>query len=308
MRNHLIIDTHAHLWVKQDTAVEGKKIRSLTGGKSEFMGEIRQMMPPYLTDGANTAEIFIANMDYAQVAAAVITQEFIDGNQDAYLLEVQERFSNRFLTCALIDPRVPTFELQFSETLKGGFRAAKLPANRLVTDKHRTYLTEDKLMGVFKMMEENKIILSIDLADGELQVAEMEEIIREYPQLKIAIGHFGMVTRKGWEKQIKLARHENVRIESGGITWLFHNEFYPYPSAVQAIRRSIDWVGEDKLMWGSDYPRTMTAITYQMSWDFLFRSKGLSEKELQKFLGHNAQQFYGFRNIKPLPRIKSMVE
>ena len=42
--------------------------------------------------------------------------------------------------------------------------------------------------------------------------------------LRIAIGHFGMVTTPHWQEQIKLARHKNVMIESGGITWLFNRD------------------------------------------------------------------------------------
>lgn len=53
-------------------------------GRSEFMGEIRQMVPPFMIDGVNSAEVFLSNMDYAQVSAAVITQEFIDGIQNDY--------------------------------------------------------------------------------------------------------------------------------------------------------------------------------------------------------------------------------
>ena len=69
-----IIDAHAHLWLKQDTEINGQKIKTLDNGKSIFMGEVRQMLPPFITDGRNTAEVFLSNMDYAQVSAAVITQ------------------------------------------------------------------------------------------------------------------------------------------------------------------------------------------------------------------------------------------
>ncbi len=57
--NYLLIDAHAHLWLSQDTEVNGRKIKTLTNGKSEFMGEARQMLPPFITDGRNTAEIFL---------------------------------------------------------------------------------------------------------------------------------------------------------------------------------------------------------------------------------------------------------
>jgi predicted TIM-barrel fold metal-dependent hydrolase len=164
------------------------------------------------------------------------------------------------------------------------------------------------MMQLFHLMEERGAILSIDLADGALQVAEMEEIIAECPQLKIAIGHFGMVTREGWQEQIKLARHANVMIESGGITWLFNDEFYPFRGAVRAIREAADLVGMDKLMWGSDYPRTITAITYRMSYDFVSKSSELTEEEKALFLGKNAQDFYGFTHLVELPYIKNMSE
>lgn len=76
---YTIIDAHSHLWLRQDTEVDGLPIRTLSGGKSLFMGEVRQMLPPFMTDGRNTAEVFLSNMDYAQVSAAVVTQEYIDG-------------------------------------------------------------------------------------------------------------------------------------------------------------------------------------------------------------------------------------
>ncbi len=303
-----IIDAHAHLWLKQDTVVDGLPIRTLENGRSLFMGEIRQMVPPFMVDGVNSAEVFLSNMDYAQVSAAVITQEFIDGIQNDYLQEVERKYPNRFLTCGMCEFRKPGFLIQAVELLNQGFRAIKIPAQRLLLPEGRISLVNDEMMQMFRIMEQRGAILSIDLADGDLQVGEMEEIIRECPNMKIAIGHFGMVTREGWEEQIKLARHPNVRIESGGITWLFNDEFYPFHGAIRAIRRAADLVGMDKLMWGSDYPRTITAITYRMSYDFVIKSKELSDTDKALFLGKNAEQFYGFKDLIELPYIKNMSE
>ena len=97
-------------------------------------------------------------------------------------------------------------------------------------------------------------------------------------------------------------------IETGGITWLYNSEFYPFPSAVRAIREAAALVGMEKLMWGSDYPRTITAITYRMSYDFIVKSKELTEQEKQLFLGENAHRFYGFGTLPELPYIKNMSE
>ena len=64
--NDTIIDAHAHLWLRQDTVVNDLPIRTLENGRSLFMGEIRQMVPPFMVDGVNSAEVFLSNMDYAQ--------------------------------------------------------------------------------------------------------------------------------------------------------------------------------------------------------------------------------------------------
>lgn len=256
----------------------------------------------------NSAEVFLSNMDYAQVSAAVVTQEFIDGLQNEYLQEVKLRYPDRFFVCGLCEFRRPGFLQQAKQLIKEGFQAIKIPAQRLLMPDRRISLNCDEMMAMFALMEKNGIILSIDLAEGDCQVNEMENIISEYPSLKIAIGHFGMVNRPQWKTQIQLARHPNVRIESGGITWLFNDEFYPFVGAIRAIREAADLVGFEKLMWGSDYPRTITAITYRMSYDFIVKSKELSEEEKALFLGENARTFYGFKQLIKLPYIKNMSE
>mgnify|MGYP003295794211 CR=1 FL=1 len=117
-----------------------------------------------------------------------------------------------------------------------------------------------------------------------------------------------MVTRDNWLSQIKLALNRNVFIESGGITWLFNSEFYPYHSAVKAINEAASIVGFDKLMWGSDYPRTMTSITYKMSLDFVEKSTEISGENKRLFLGENARNFYGFKDLSIPVKVKNMVE
>lgn len=300
-----IIDAHAHLWLNQDTLVNGSPIYQLEPNRSRsmFFGEQRQMLPPYMTDGQNTAERFLSNMDYAQVSAAVITQEFIDGLQNAYLMQVQQRYPNRFFCFGMPELRKPGFCDEAKSLIKQGFRGIKIPAARLPQQ-----FLNDEMMQMMHLLAEQNIILGIELMDGDAQVSQMEYIISECPDLKIAIGHFGMVTRPNWMSQIRLARHKNVFVESGGITWLFNDEFYPFPSAVKAIKEAADEVGMEKLMWGSDYPRTITAITYKMSYDFITKSKELTDDEKRMFLSENAKQFFGFSDLIELPYIKNMSE
>ena len=304
----LIIDAHSHLWLRQEAVVDGKEIRPLPNGRSMFMGKEVQMLPPFLIDGRNTAEVFLSNMDYAQVSAAVVTQEFIDGFQNDYLEDVARRFPERFFVFGMCEFREPGFLAEAQRLIDRGFRGIKIPAARLLLPSGRVRLDSPEMMAMFHLMEDRGVILHVELADGDLQVPEMETVIAECPRLVTVIGHFGMVTRPGWMEQIRLARHPNVYVESGGITWLFNDEFYPFPSAVQAIREAADEVGIDKLMWGSDYPRTITAITYKMSYDFLLKNPLLTDDEKAKFLGLNAQRLFSFGPL-PIPhRVPNMSE
>ena len=156
----MIIDAHAHLWKEQKGRVNGKPVYDIGGGRSDFGGEIRQMMPPYMTDGENTAERFLSNMDYAGVSGAVITQEYIDGNQDSYLLSCR---SERIKICALYEEK-PMGDIE-------GFDGIKICASRL-SDKNLLNHLEP-----FRLADEKGKFISIDLADGDKQTEMMQEII-----------------------------------------------------------------------------------------------------------------------------------
>ena len=290
----MIVDAHVHLWKTQRGIVNGLPVVPLGGGRCDFGGEVRQMLPPYLANGENTAEILLSNMDFAGVNAAVVTQEMIDGSQDEYLREVRRNHPDRFRVSCLYE--------EGKALPADGFDGVKICAGRLADPDllhHEHVFAETAEAGRF---------LLIDLAEGDAQTGALGILADRYSTLRIAVGHFSMAGRGNWMAQIRLAERENVRIESGGITWLYNSEFWPYPSAVKAFRDAIDVVGAEKLMWGSDYPRTMTAITYRMSLDFLRLSDALTEGEKTLILGENARVFYGFPELPPVPRIRHMAE
>ena len=313
-----IIDAHSHLWLKQDTRVDGKRILTLRNGRSIFLDEEVQMLPPFMIDGVNSAEVFLSNMNYAQVGAAAVVQEIIDGNQNEYLMKVQQDYPDRFFCMGMTEFRYGNDFLAGAQAvIDSPLKGLAIPGHRLLSvptspeeDHFETlHLNAPRMMKLFKLLEATDMVLSMCLGDDEQQIAEMGEVIQECPKLRVAIGHFGMVTTPSFEQQVKLALlGNNVMIESGGITWLYNSEFYPYPTAVRSILQAADWVGWDRLMWGSDYPRTITAITYRMSYDFVSKSPEFSDDQKAMFLGENAKRFYNFMNLPELPYIKNMSE
>ncbi|MBQ5902734.1 MAG: amidohydrolase family protein, partial [Alistipes sp.] len=185
--DYKIIDAHAHLWLKQDAVWNGKRIQTLENGRSHFLGEEVQMIPPFMIDGKNTAEVFLSNMNYAQVSAAVITQEYIDGHQNDYLEEVQTKYPDRFFCCGMCEYFDEDVVGQAKALKERGFKAIKIPGNRLKTDAVTVELQDRKMADLFAWMEQEGMILSIDLDDDSRQIAQMDEILQQHPNLKTAI-------------------------------------------------------------------------------------------------------------------------
>ena len=80
------------------------------------------MIPPFIIDGVNSAEVFLSNMDYAQVSAAVVVQELIDGCQNDYLLEVGRKYPGRFITCGMCDYFADDLKGQAESLIDKGFK------------------------------------------------------------------------------------------------------------------------------------------------------------------------------------------
>lgn len=293
----MIIDAHMHLWDRIDGQLGGSKVMPLSNGLIRIGSKQVRGMPSWFTDCRNRAELALAAFDDAGVNAAVVTQEFMDGNQNGYLAKVSRQYPDRFFVHGLIDFRQPKLlRKQFDEVADQGFKGIKCPAMSLPDLGKPVDLDRPELMEIWERMQAGKMILSIDLAPGEIQVPQMKNVIEAFPRLRIAIGHFGLVGRGKWKEQIKLARHENVYIECGGIIWLFRHEGPKFSGAQRAIRTAMNLVGSEKLMWGSDYPRTMVDFTYRQS--LRFAREGcdfFSDKQRRAFLGGNARRLYGFK-------------
>ena len=147
-----IIDTHSHLWLRQDTQWNGLPIRTIHDGRSIFLGEEVQMLPPFMIDGVNSAEVFLSNMNYAQVSAAVVVQELIDGCQNDYLLEVSRRYPDRFLVTGMVDCFGDHPAEEASRLIEQGFKGISIPGHRLIVDNQRVYL-DSPMIAMFKLME-----------------------------------------------------------------------------------------------------------------------------------------------------------
>ena len=76
---------------------------------------------------------------------------------------------------------------------------------------------------------------------------------------------------------------------------MYRSEGYPITHAQDAIKEAANEVGYEKLMWGSDWPRTMVDFTYRQSLDFIRDDDSINDNNKEAFLGKNAARLYGFQ-------------
>lgn len=287
----MIVDAHLHLWdrvhgrVHGETPVTPQRDGVIRIGEQAVLG-----MPAYMHDCRATVEHLIAEMDAAGVDAAVVVQEYLDGEQNDYLLDVAQRFPGRFFMHALpnwFDSDGIADEVE--ALLNRGFKGVKMPAHHLIG---KIDLDDKRFTPVYAMLENAGCVLAVDLSEGQDQVQPMRRVLDQHPTLKVALGHFGMPTRDGWPGQLELCRYENVFIETGGIIWLYREQGYPFPDAIDAIEQAVKRIGDDKIMWGSDWPRTMVDFTYRQSIEFILSSERFNQTQKAKLLGENAAKLY----------------
>ena len=110
-----------------------------------------------------------------KVSAAVVTQEYIDGIQNDYLMDVTGPVTRiAFLVCGLCEFRKPGFLVQANELIGEriqGHQGSGQPLGFLSTG--RIPLNGDEMMAMFHLMEGTPDYLSIDMLEGDTQVEEL---------------------------------------------------------------------------------------------------------------------------------------
>jgi L-fuconolactonase len=141
--------------------------------------------------------------------------------------------------------------------------------------------------------------LTYDILIYPKQLATAIELVRRFPEQPFVLDHIAKPFVKDgvlspWREQIReLAGSSNVCCKvSGLVTEADHarwkaGDFTPYLDAV------FDAFGEDRLMYGSDWPVCLLAASYQRVFGLVNDyARQLSAGAREKFFGDNAARFY----------------
>lgn len=268
-----------------------------------------RLFPAYNERTEYTAEMLIAHLDWAGVDKAVLLQGTFYGECNAFALDALDRYPDRLLVALHADPWRSDYRASFEGLLETGrFSAVKIEFSEK-TGLSGLYpgvrLDDEGIDWLWKLILRAGVPLVLDLGSPEqpsYQTDAVRQIARMYPDLKIVIAHLGQprkLSERGypgkwtmWQDQIALGTLPNLWFDLSSLPdW---DEDFPYPSAEHHLKHTIEVVGPEKIMWGTDQPGTLKHHSYPTFLRLIERhTEHLSATERGMILGGNAQIVYG---------------
>jgi L-fuconolactonase len=130
------------------------------------------------------------------------------------------------------------------------------------------------------------------------------ETVRRHPDMRFVIDHLGKPRiRDGaddpsWARWLpRFAPYENVRCKLSGLVTEADWTGWTIDGLRVYVRRALEWFGEDRLVFGSDWPVCLLAGSYERVVDAYRDAVGpVSPTAQTRIFGLNAIEFYGLQH------------
>jgi predicted TIM-barrel fold metal-dependent hydrolase len=285
-------------------------VTALDYGRVQMGDETIQMLPPLGPAVSFPPEALIAHMDWAGVDKAMLLQGPFYGNQNSLVLEALQRYPDRLVGAAYLDPWALDWRRGFDDIAAAEvFRAVKLELSEptgLCGLHPDARLDAPQLAWLWDALEVRGLVVVLDLGSvgsRSYQTTAVRAVAEAHPRLRMVIAHLGQIRPavvadadllRQWHEQIDLGRLPNVWFDSASLVAYCAEEEYPYPSAGEFLRRAADRIGAQRILWGTDIPGLLGQWNYrQLVALGLRHSRFLNPDEQAAFRGGNALRAYG---------------
>jgi predicted TIM-barrel fold metal-dependent hydrolase len=246
-----------------------------------------------------TYEAMAKTMDSAGVAAAILaTAGGLYGNDNRYAFDAAGRLPNRFAVTARVDYKAHAIAQVVRQVRDTpgcvGIRVT------VFTDQHLRDWRDRKFEPLFRAAAELAVPVCI-YPPGLL--GELPGLMARLPDLKLVIDHLGVrqppLLPPGADglaelpHLLALAGQRNLYVKVSG----FHDlsrEPFPFDDLAEPLRRLVAAFGANKLMWGTDWTRSPSTLSYGQSVSYLMESAVLSDSERSWLLGHTLREVFAW--------------
>lgn len=275
-----IIDAQVHAYERNHP---GRPWRAVLAGPAEVTGDD-----------------MVQAMDAVGVDGALLVSPFtIYGFDASYALEVRAKHPGRF---ALIKP-VDTADPAVADTIAEWKATPGTVAIRIMMAMGRGVPEDPADPGINRVLTAAaRHALPVNLlAWGRLE--QVGALARRHPNTVLVIDHLGLqqpfappAPAEPWAalpQLLALAAHENLRVKISGACTLSHQPF-PYRDIWDPLRRIFDAFGIGRCMWGTDWTRAVSLLTYKEGVDAFRVTDRLSDGERAALMGGTLAQVYGW--------------
>lgn len=297
-----IIDGHAHI-CKYINGIgsEGELIPIGNGYATYASGKTIKMIPDGYGDTGFSYEMLIKVMDEYQIERAVLLQGNYLGLQNLYTAKAVKKYPNRFKGAFMVDP----FSYNLDKILNHlvfdlNFKIMKLECSNgsgLMANHSPFSLLDPKMRYLYDFARKNHITVVMDIGRPNnpcYQIDTLNEIVKEYSDVTFVICHLTAVPFDNLDllvHNLTLLNHKNVYFDTASV---MNNtkEPYPFNCARGYIRKAIDILGMDKIIFGTDIPCGISKHSMIENLNYLKIDNLFTDEELEHIFYLNAKKVY----------------
>ena len=300
----LRIDSHLHVW---------------SDGEPPYPWEVP---PPEELRASARAEVLVESARRAGISGALIVQPVNHKFDHSYVTAALERYPDFFRGMMLANPSLPAAEAVAELEV---LQAAGYVGVRFNPSLFPDGIDSEVGRSLYKRAGELGMSVGLMCFGGLLpQYKPAESLIKESPETKLIIDHFGFFRQpatggllgpaatdqeRHWDVLLKLSRHPQVYVKLSAL-FRVSGELPPHGDLIPRIQELVAAYGPHRLMWGSDFPYvtiggnnpTEAAMSYgeaaalPAGW---IDVEGVDEEALEMIRGGTAAALFGFPAAPP---------
>jgi predicted TIM-barrel fold metal-dependent hydrolase len=210
----------------------------------------REAKDPPTTDA--TPEMLLALMDANGIARTVIVQVSHYRWDNRYVAAALRRYPQRFTGVCRVNPEDPAGPDQLSRLVEEEhFQGLRINP---VADPAGDWIRGPLMPALWGRCRTLRIPMTIQTKSPRL--TDLPALIEKFPDLDVVIDHMADTPPdqpRELAKLLALARYPRVFVKITH-TWWVSKRPYPYPDALDQVKRLYDAFGPRRLMWGTDWP------------------------------------------------------
>ncbi len=248
----------------------------------------------------------LADMDAVGIEKAVLLQNPTIGTINERVRDAVAAHPDRFVGTIQVDP--------YAEDAKETIQAFHSPAQRILklelseeygwSSQHPgLQLEEECLQPIWQTVESLGLHVIIDPGHPEnngYQVEAIDRLSTKYQQTHFVLEHLGYILEKQygrediharWTNMLSLGKKPNVYFGCSAVPILL-NDRAPFERSLELMKRAVERIGTEKIVWGSDAPSVLDTYGYGELVELVREAEFLDDGQKQDVLYGNALKVF----------------